>query len=585
MPDTPDVSPIPPQRRPDHDALPPAAGEADDAVAAPVPERGVAAVSPAPAGDDPEPGAAPAVPVAAAAEDAATASVPAPPGPAGEDLPAGSSAPGTEEPAQVVPGQRDPLHDTTPETAAPETAAPETAAPETAGPPAAAWPDEPDGAGMVVGRRRWRVRIAVAVVAALGVLLLGVLIFKPEAAPQGAAAAATSAAPAPAASAAASTAATPYDRAVAALDAQAAALVSGDEAGWLAAVDTGKATLIARYRTTFRNLRGLGITRFSYFAGLGKPVKGDATAMSMRVDSNYCFSDDMCPANPGTDWAKPPHISQTLTLRPVGGHYVISALAASSDPDFHQPTPWENTELVFARGTRTILAAAKGQEKYLKTVLPVAERAAAVADRYAKLNGTPQRNYRIFLAGEKQWKSWYGGEPDDWAIGLAMPLNRRGIDVMLRMSEMDDAVTLRTTVQHELGHVVTLTGSYQMDAEEDTWLSEGIAEYIGWQPKTAAQSFRLSSVRWQFDRAAPKSIVPAQPGPRAPARAGDAFYGLSHWAATCMSAKYGEAKLFTFVRLVLSEDNSYDQASRDAYGVPFKTVDKACVSWIRKQAT
>jgi hypothetical protein len=442
-------------------------------------------------------------------------------------------------------------------------------------------------------RPKRRVRVVLAIVAALAVLLLGVVLLKPDAAPEGAAAAATSGAPA--SPAATPTPATPYDLAVATLNTQAEALLRGDEAAWLAAVDPGKAPLIAKYRVLFRNLRGLGVTRFEYKPGLGKPVKGDAEAVSMRIDAFYCFGAEMCPATAATEWAKPPHISQTLTMRAAGGKaaggkaisgkYVISALGASTDPDYHQPLPWENTDLVFAKGARVVLAAPKGQEKYLARVLPVAVQAAAVADHFAALNGTPQRDYRIFLAGEKQWKTWYGGEPDEWAIGLAMPLNRRGIDVIIRMSEMEDALTLRTTVQHELGHVVTLTGAFQMDAVEDTWLSEGIAEYIGWKPKGAAGSFRKYSVKWQLDRDAPKSMVPPRPGPKAPARAGDAFYGLSHWAADCMSQKYGEAKLFTFVRLVLTEDNSYEQASEDAYGIPFTTVDKVCVSWIRKQAS
>ncbi|GIM93776.1 hypothetical protein [Paractinoplanes toevensis] len=456
----------------------------------------------------------------------------------------------------AIPAQRVPGHDTLP-------VAPVAAEPEVS----------------VRRGRRWGVRVAVAVVAALGVLLLGVLVLSPKSSPEGAAVAATSAAPA------SSAATTPYDRAVAVLKAQEAALNGGDEGGWLAAVDPGKADLRVKYRTMFRNLRGLRVTRFAYQPGLGKPVKGDASAVAMRVDADYCFSDDMCPANPGTDWARPPHISQELTLRLVGGRYVISALGRSAAPDLRQPLPWEGTDLVFAQGKRVIVAAARGQEADLKRVLPVAEQAAVTGDHYAALNGTPQRNYRVFLAGEKQWKAWYGGEQDEWAIGLAMPLNRRGIDVIVRMSEMDDALTLRTTVQHELGHVVTLTGAYQMDALEDTWLSEGIAEYIGWRPKGAVESFRRYSVRWQLDRDAPDSMVPPRPGPKAPARAGDAFYGLSHWAADCMATRYGEAKLFTFVRLVLTQDNSYDQAARDAYGVPFAAVDKACVSWIRKQAS
>jgi hypothetical protein len=135
----------------------------------------------------------------------------------------------------------------------------------------------------------------------------------------------------------------------------------------------------------------------------------------------------------------------------------------------------------------------------------------------------------------------------------------------------------------ELGHVVTLSGAFRVDAAEDTWLSEGIAEYIGWKPKSAAQSLRRYSVRWQLDRAPMRSIVPTQPSPKAPARARDAFYGLSHFAVDCMARQYGETKLFTFVRLVLTEDNELDQAAQDAYGVSFKTVNKTCMAWIKKQ--
>ena len=50
-----------------------------------------------------------------------------------------------------------------------------------------------------------------------------------------------------------------------------------------------------------------------------------------------------------------------------------------------------------------------------------------------------------------------------------------------------------------------------------------------------------------------------------------------------MAKTYGEKKLFDFVKVKMRQGFSYDDASRKAYGKPFKTVDKACVSWIRKQ--
>ncbi len=430
-------------------------------------------------------------------------------------------------------------------------------------------------------RRRGRWVLLLIAAGAVGVLMLaGLLGLQPRADRDHAAIAAASAPVA-----ASVPPVTPYDKAVAALAAQSAALLRGDEGGWLAAVDSSRSSLRTRYRSMFRSLRALGVSSFEYQPGLGQPVPGDATAVSFRVDAAYCFGPEMCPADPATAWQKPPHITQKLTLRPdATDAYVITEVGAAPEKDARQPVPWETGDLVFAQGARVTVAAAPEQAKNLRRVLAAADAAAAVDDHYATLIGTPQRKYRIYLAGEKQWKSWYGGDDDAWAIGLAIPLNMTGIDVLLRMKEMGDPLVLRVTLQHELGHVVTLTGAYRADAAEDTWLSEGIAEYIGWQPRRATGSLRRSSVRWLLNRNhPPTSMVPVQPGPDASDRAGDAFYGLSHFATDCMAHKYGEAKLFAFVRLVLAADNDYDQASRDAFGAPFATVDKACLTWIKQQ--
>ena len=420
-----------------------------------------------------------------------------------------------------------------------------------------------------------RARLALACVAA-GVLLLGLGLVVSR--PDGRAAAIAAGVPA-----AAPSAAGPYDRAVDALHRQAGALLRGDEAAWLAAVDR---RLRTRYRTMFRSLRALEVTRFDYRPGIAQTVRGDPAAVTFRAEIGYCLGTDMCPDRQGSDWQKPPRIQQKLTLRPVAGRYVITTVAPGPDADPRRPAPWENGELVTLRGSRVTLIAAPAQRAQLARLLPVAEAAARTPDRFAAMMNTQQSRYRIYLAGERQWKTWYGGEEGSWAIGLAIPLNMYGIDVMLRMRDLaDDRRMLRVALQHELGHVVTLTGAYRADAAEDTWLSEGIAEYIGWQPRTAARSLRIGSVRWALTgRQWPASMVPGRPGRKASARAGDAFYGLSHFAVDCMATRYGDARMLTFVRLVLGQDNEYDQAAREAFGVPFTTVDRACVKWIRQQA-
>ena len=129
-----------------------------------------------------------------------------------------------------------------------------------------------------------RARLALACVAA-GVLLLGLGLVVSR--PDGRAAAIAAGVPA-----AAPSAAGPYDRAVDALHRQAGALLRGDEAAWLAAVDR---RLRTRYRTMFRSLRALEVTRFDYRPGIAQTVRGDPAAVTFRAEIGSSLGTDMCP--------------------------------------------------------------------------------------------------------------------------------------------------------------------------------------------------------------------------------------------------------------------------------------------------
>jgi hypothetical protein len=263
---------------------------------------------------------------------------------------------------------------------------------------------------------------------------------------------------------------------------------------------------------------------------------------------------------------------------------VITALGRTAEPNSMQPTPWEHSRLFFARGERVTVAATAGQRKNLRRVLELAEQAATITDRYAALVRNHQPRYRIYLADDKAWKSWYGGVKEKWVVGLAVPLNDAGTDTVLRMSQLGDTRLLATAIQHEMGHVVTLSGATARNPGQDQWLSEGIAEYIGWAPKPASASWRRAGVRAAFRGSRrPATIVAKAPGAKADDLAVAAFYGQGHYAVDCMASRYGERKLFAFVRLALRQDVTYDQASRKAFGKPFRAVDKACIAWIAKQ--
>ena len=362
---------------------------------------------------------------------------------------------------------------------------------------------------------------------------------------------------------------------------RAAALVRGDEQGWLAAVDPGQPKLRTRYRALYTSLRALDVGDLQYHL---HPVPGDKHGgLRVTADLAYCFT-AACPTGQLRSAAGPPRLTQTLTFRSVGGRYVISGVSDANANDL-QPTPWERGGLTFARGSRVTVAAPRSQAKHLKRVLKIAERAAAVNDRFAGYLGNPQRRYRIYLADEKGWKSWYGGIDAKWTVGYAVPLNTSGTDVVLRMRELlKDRKLMATTIQHELGHVVTVGGVPGRDVDRDRWLSEGIAEYIGWSPAPARSSWNEYGARAAFRGGKrPKTIAAAPFGPKATDRTVDTFYALGHFAADCMADRYGERRLFTFVRLVLREHVTYDRAARAAFGTPFATVDKTCLAWIRNQ--
>jgi len=399
--------------------------------------------------------------------------------------------------------------------------------------------------------------------------------------------AAVSATPAGGTPKAATAPATPFDTASVALEKQAAALIKGDQAGWLAAVDPAQPKLKARYSTMYASLRALGVSQFEYHPYI-RAAKGEAaTTVTMGADVTYCFSMDTCPGyTDSSSWTGAPQITQALTLKLVGGSYVITSLGKAAEPNHLQPTPWESGDLVFAQGKRVTVAAPKSEAAHLSEVVAIADKAALVNDRFAGYVGNPQKRYRIYLADSKAWRTWYGGETNKWIVAYSMPLNEAESDVVLQTSELlGDRELMATTIQHELGHVVTLGGSHGGNDDKNLWLIEGVAEYIGWSPRPATASWRRQSVRTAMHSAHPPKTIAAKPlADNASAQAGDAFYGLGHFAVDCMAQKFGQRKMFNFVKLTLRDGYGYEQASQEAYGEPFATVDKSCVSWIRQQA-
>lgn len=415
--------------------------------------------------------------------------------------------------------------------------------------------------------------LTIALLAVTGLAVAGLAVFTTAERPAGMIA--------PAAVAAAPIPLTPFELAIKALDAQAAALLRSDQAGWLAVVDPAQPALRKRYLNLYTSLRALHVTQFEYRANLGGTLRGTVV---VNAEMAYCFSATTCPSYVENQWSGPPRVAQQLTLKAGKTGFVISRVAKSPRPSDLQPTPWEAGDLVYAQGKRVTVGAPRALAKRLPEVVAVADRAASVDDRFAGYVGNPQQRYRIFLATGKNWTSWYGGRSPGYWVAYTIQLNDAGSDVVLNVGKLGDGEELAVTIQHELGHVATLS-DLEVSDPADMWLKEGVAEYIGWLPRHARSNWSYPSVHALVNGAKrPKSIVAEPLSPNASPRSVDAFYGLGHYAVECLVTKFGVDRAMDFVRLRLRLHDALDVAARGAFGKSFTSVDKACVNWIRQQA-
>jgi hypothetical protein len=386
---------------------------------------------------------------------------------------------------------------------------------------------------------------------------------------------------APAAAATPPTPPSPYDLAVKALSDQAAALLRHDHAGWMAAVDPAQPALRKHFEQLYSTLQALHVTHFEYHSSLGGLLTGPVL---LNTNMAFCLSAATCPDYVGADdYDGPPTIAEKLTLKLAGGRWMITKLAKAEYPSSLEPYPWEAGPLVYKQGKRVTVAAPRSLAGKLSSVLAVADKAALTDDRFAVLMKNPQLRYRVFLADDKAWKTWYGGGIARYAVAYTIPTDASGSDVVLHMSQLR-AADLKVVVQHEMGHVATLSNLTTGD-DNDMWLKEGVADYIGWLPQHTRQDWDFPAARDALHSSHPPKTIDEPPlKDSASDRAANRFYGLAHFAVECLAAKYGQGRAMNFVRLKLRADDDLDTAAQQAFGTSFSAVDKGCVSWMKQHS-
>ncbi|MEU7907019.1 hypothetical protein [Actinoplanes sp. NPDC049118] len=350
---------------------------------------------------------------------------------------------------------------------------------------------------------------------------------------------------------------------------QAAALIGGDERGWLRDVDPA---LTSEMHRLYRNLHGLRISGWvTDPAGLAAGQTGPVWNTDVRI--RVCFAGPVCTRERAAA-GRPEPSTDLLTARTAwrvtGDRAVLLRFAFDSEARLpSRPTPWERGALSFAAGRRVIVAAPRGRLRPAEWLAP-AERAAVVADRFA-LTEPRVGSYLVFLAGRSEWRTWFSAFTDRDVLGYALrPSDTSGFIVIDTTKVRPDAHG-ENVLRHEMAHIATRYGPSTRVGE---WATEGIAEYVAWTghpvsayDRTGDARALAAKIRWTRQLDLEWSHASAY-------RSG--YYGMGFFAMRCLSETFGEARMLDFFDRMAHGGRGPAQASGEAFGASWAAVERGC---------
>ncbi|MBT8226040.1 MAG: hypothetical protein HKP61_12380 [Dactylosporangium sp.] len=352
------------------------------------------------------------------------------------------------------------------------------------------------------------------------------------------------------------------------LDQQASALLQGNLAGFLASTDPADTALRSQLTRRFASLRAMRVAVFEEaLTGTLRVEQGGHVAASVRL--RYCFVATRC---------APVETTVQTYWSATAGQPRLTTFKTST-PEQTGPRPWEVSELQAVVGKRVVVAGTKRWASRLKSILAAAERAAAVADRYAKWDSPPSR-YIVYVAGSDEWSQWHGVRQASWVAAYAMPLNATHTEIVLNAQKVavSDA---RDVLQHEFAHVVTLSG-VQRTYPNSWWLVEGIAEYI---QNVGASTYRYRafgdgrryarSGRWNG------TIPLSEPDSTATTSEANGRYAVAFLAVRRLVERYGEWRMLAFFNAVAREGQGLEAASSAIFKVSWSKVSEDCTRYVR----
>ncbi len=357
--------------------------------------------------------------------------------------------------------------------------------------------------------------------------------------------------------------------ATAELTAQAKALLAGNQDGFLAPVDPSNTALVTTLKNRFANLHAMGPGVWSQKVGTLRASGSRAWTASVTID--YCFGEATCARaefHESSRWAV------------ADDRLVLSKMDAATADDLG-PRPWENDQLTVQAGKRVVVSSTKVNAWRVPGAVTIADQAAAISDTFARWEPAPSR-YVIFFAGPDDWRRWYGMDEPEWAAAWSIPVAESVTEIVVR-SEVVSQSDLAILLTHEMTHVTTLAGPRLGATDSAWWLIEGIAEYASHLNVPLrnydGEADTVDFVRHSWD--GNPAVEP--PGQNATQTEAGGKYGVAWLSVLRMADKYGKDKMLTFWGHVVHDDDTFDEAARAAYGVPWSTVRADCANFVRAQ--
>lgn len=359
------------------------------------------------------------------------------------------------------------------------------------------------------------------------------------------------------------------------LDARAHAVRTGNLQQFLATVDRSDKALVKRQRQLFANLRALPLAGYSYRVGssvwpaelLAKKWGSEASVPHVQVRMRLQGYD-----------ASPTTAETGFVFAPRKGHLLIVSDRTGSGAPFPgvTPAPWELTRIHVHRSTHVLALFDDQTDAHADEVMAALDDGVEQVSR--GLPFTWGRRVVVYTFANRQVLDSFAGVPGGnirHLGAMTFPVYGSGVPpVGLRIALLPGSVAagqpfLGRITRHEMTHVAL----GDRDDGVPTWLTEGIAEYVGARDLPASER-RIASIA--VSRAA--GLVTSMPSSRGFNGADqDWHYALSWMACDEIARTKGESTLWALLDRLHNggagtPDSRQDAVVREVLGYDTSTL-------------